>query len=215
MRGEEPLLNRPLRGHRITPAHAGRSRVIKNSEGLRQDHPRACGEKASWAFLIAAWVGSPPRMRGKGDFVHQKNSFRRITPAHAGKRVLWLVRRLVSKDHPRACGEKRYLVQLDDNITGSPPRMRGKERFLTRSDQNGRITPAHAGKSPHAPKYQAHCRDHPRACGEKGELSTITPERQGSPPRMRGKVQHTHILSRLVRITPAHAGKSRRVRSRR
>ncbi len=31
------------------------------------------------------------------------------------------------EDHPRVCGEKRYLLQDDITNEGSPPRMRGKD----------------------------------------------------------------------------------------
>ena len=52
-------------------------------------------------------------------------------------------------------------------------------------------------------------KDHPRVCGEKKDMPFRMATGRGSPPRMRGKVNHfTEELAEL-RITPAYAGKSR------
>ena len=70
------------------------------------------------------------------------------------------------------------------------------------------ITPAHAGKSRLAAAGMTVNQDHPRACGEKFYPIRTLQALQGSPPRMRGKVQDYGILYMRYRITPAHAGKS-------
>ena len=92
-------------------------------------------------------LGSPPRVRGKGIvhvFVPEKLG---ITPAYAGKRMLYAraVRR--DRDHPRVCGEKtapRHRLHL---AKGSPPRMRGKAPSNVDVPGTYGITPAYAGKS--------------------------------------------------------------------
>ncbi len=45
-------------------------------------------------------------MRGKEVVHDQKDLHGGITPAYAGKRVLFRLSRTVSWDHPRLCGEK-------------------------------------------------------------------------------------------------------------
>ena len=90
----------------ITPAHAGKSRRRGHKLPIRQDHPRACGEKPSVLYLFQPQLGSPPRMRGKVLREMEKCLPFRITPAHAGKRGLRPGLRPVLRDHPRACGEK-------------------------------------------------------------------------------------------------------------
>lgn len=50
-------------------------------------------------------------------------------------------------------------------------------------------------------------RDHPRAGGEKAELTAAVISAMGSPPRGRGKVTNLHTEIHEVRITPAWAGK--------
>ena len=52
---------------RITPAHAGKRSILRDSNAMIRDHPRTCGEKQ---------MGGIVRLTGF-----------RITPAHAGKRL--------------------------------------------------------------------------------------------------------------------------------
>ena len=110
-----------------------------------------------------------------------------ITPAHAGKSPVSRVRMFSTWDHPRACGEKRSLLNMGFDGKGSPPRMRGKEKNAKKHDKTQRITPAHAGKSDLCAYAAALNRDHPRACGEKLRRRTVQFAGKGSPPRMRGK----------------------------
>ena len=58
-------------------------------------------------------------------------------------------------------------------------------------------------------------RDHPRVCGEKPSASLITSVVAGSPPRMRGKVPSRRSTETKPGITPAYAGKSACVPTRR
>ena len=85
MRGKHflPLcLNLP---NRITPAHAGKTK-IKNIYCIScTDHPRACGENFWRGVGVFFWSGSPPRMRGKRHGLRPSRPRGRITPAHAGK----------------------------------------------------------------------------------------------------------------------------------
>ena len=50
--------------------------------------------------------------------------------------------------------------------------------------------------------------DHPRVCGEKQLKTAFTSESEGSPPRMRGKVNTGKQVTGGAGITPAYAGKS-------
>ena len=75
-------------GQRITPAHAGKTRIRIDTICKKRDHPRACGENPVFPTSVSGTSGSPPRMRGK--LLVQKSTIktRRITPAHAGKTSL-------------------------------------------------------------------------------------------------------------------------------
>ena len=70
------------------------------------------------------------------------------------------------------------------------------------------ITPAHAGKSIFLSPYHSSLWDHPRPCGEKPLHAWICLPFLGSPPPMRGKVIVFITIVPIIRITPAHAGKS-------
>ena len=49
--------------------------------------------------------------------------------------------------------------------------------------------------------------DHPRVCGEKAGKENDAVHKEGSPPRMRGKVEKWLDKKGKTRITPAYAGK--------
>ena len=51
------------------------------------------------------------------------------------------------------------------------------------------ITPACAGKSKLAASVARGHLDHPRVCGEKLRIVEVGRVKEGSPPRMRGKVE--------------------------
>ena len=65
--------------------------------------------------------------------------------------------------------------------------------FLVTDDD--RITPAYAGKSWNAADLSLPDGDHPRVCGEKNGWRARISEKEGSPPRMRGKVLSTRTGS--------------------
>ena len=90
-----------------------------------------------------------------------------ITPAYAGKRPPPSDGSPATGDHPRVCGEKDYLKDIEGVIVGSPPRMRGKADSEDAEDEGGRITPAYAGKSRSAHRALPLVLNHPRVCGEK------------------------------------------------
>ena len=148
-------------------------------------------------------------MRGKAKQIHPKAGRKRITPAHAGKRPCVRVFMPASRDHPRACGEKKSKQTGTQSPTGSPPRMRGKVYQEPEAVVFARITPAHAGKRRRHFGPEHRRQDHPRACGEKDDWKRMNCQIQGSPPRMRGKAELQPTPAAEPRITPAHAGKRR------
>ena len=126
-------------------------------------------------------------MRGKLLFVHLYTVLRRITPAHAGKTTTGEVRFSFVQDHPRPCGENGWVSKTSTMPEGSPPPMRGKHHGHIHCHAVGRITPAHAGKTPTLLGFDSPVRDHPRPCGENCTLWIGEALPLGSPPPMRGK----------------------------
>ena len=152
------------------------------------DHPRVRGEKAH-ADPTHLWrAGSPPRVRGKVSAGGRDARQPGITSACAGKRSSCASTRLVARDHPRVCGEKRPCRARKMQGAGSPPRVRGKAPAGPARTACTGITPACAGKSV-----------------SRHSLSTST---SGSPPRVRGKDRRHREAIQWDGITPACAGKS-------
>ena len=73
------------------------------------------------------------------------------------------------------------------------------------------ITPAYAGKSKCGNEGAAWCKDHPRVCGEEDLPPDGRTWDGGSPPRMRGREDILEPPPPYAGITPAYAGKSRRL----
>ena len=132
----------------------------------------------------------------------------RITPACAGKTEQSSSRAPREKDHPRVCGENEPCCCLPKAQSGSPPRVRGKPSPSHSDTISARITPACAGKTICGEVGVRQKRDHPRVCGENSRRLFIRRFLQGSPPRVRGKLDEPAILSHHGGITPACAGKT-------
>ena len=152
------------------------------------DHPRTCGEKAGKRPRRQCRLGSPPHMRGKETACALRGGNTGITPAHAGKSRRSSPRQTARRDHPRTCGEKGTTKKSISGNLGSPPHMRGKDIQPADEKSIAGITPAHAGKSMGYTIFNNRVRDHPRTCGEKGQVRFCSHQCQGSPPHMRGKV---------------------------
>ena len=173
---------------RIIPAHAGQTAHGAPSPVTVSDHPRACGANETLLRTACAYCGSSPRMRGKLGSQVGGEAPCRIIPAHAGQtRMLWSSR-MISPDHPRACGANRIPDAHRSSPSGSSPRMRGKRAHRLGLCGLQRIIPAHAGQTtkPTAAERSAY----------------------GSSPRMRGKLRHTLHIVDTDRIIPAHAGQT-------
>ena len=150
--------------------------------------PRTRGEKFNpFSPPLSEW-GSPPHVRGKAGGHRSARRRTRITPAYAGKSSAAPRARRQSRDHPRVCGEKPFMVWLCVSMLGSPPRMRGKAATGRSWEQTYRITPAYAGKSVCVNAQLWDGQDHPRVCGE--------------------KTTATKLEQFVWGITPAYAGKS-------
>ena len=167
-----------------------------------------CGEKSKTLRGLMPFLGSPPRVRGKGSCGSVSPLTARITPACAGKSCNLSGVLCQFRDHPRVCGEKSGKLSLAHRSKGSPPRVRGKELDFLPGFFGDRITPACAGKSAKAVTIEAIQKDHPRVCGEKHPQFGTLCFTMGSPPRVRGKGWRTVAEALMIGITPACAGKS-------
>ena len=166
VRGKRNKVVTSTSDQRITPACAGKTGKKLLCGEYTSDHPRVCGENCERFDTRFRVVGSPPRVRGKLDFVVRALSDRRITPACAGKTGARRRREYGGADHPRVCGENSKEACWLKWLNGSPPRVRGKLILPLSAAPVLRITPACAGKTGNWGAKEAATADHPRVCGE-------------------------------------------------
>ena len=74
-----------LRGHRLIPAHAGKTRQWLRSRGRSEAHPRSRGENDVYGDVMAGREGSSPLTRGKRADHRTPTRPGGLIPAHAGK----------------------------------------------------------------------------------------------------------------------------------
>ena len=78
-----------------------------------EDHPRVCGERMRIDARNCEGEGSPPRVRGTVDAANQALESFRITPACAGNGFGVRAGLPGYGDHPRVCGERQLLSQIE------------------------------------------------------------------------------------------------------
>ena len=136
-------------------------------------------------------VGSPPRVREERGRFPMRKVRRGITPACAGR--------------------TRSGRQHDRSRQGSPPRVREELKQAVDAQRKKGITPACAGRTILHLNLLTFTEDHPRVCGKNAESVRFGLERRGSPPRVREEPLVTLFHLSNSRITPACAGRTKRL----
>ena len=129
------------------PQVRGKLTAAAATTAAAMDHPRRCGENYTPHLSACAQPGSPPQVRGKLPRHEGKVVSAGITPAGAGKTIVWIPYLCPSWDHPRRCGENGAKSRHSTKRLGSPPQVRGKPACSAASICRMRITPAGAGKT--------------------------------------------------------------------
>ena len=178
------------------------------SPSRRTAHPRSRGENRFPWTPGRGCRGSSPLTRGKPALPVPLGDVTRLIPAHAGKTPIRTSEFTHYSAHPRSRGENTAARQASRPRTGSSPLTRGKRvtgRPQLRAD---RLIPAHAGKTGCRSARGTGARAHPRSRGE-NKLKFV-PELKfaGSSPLTRGKPEAARIVPSVVRLIPAHAGKT-------
>ena len=193
---------------RLIPAHAGKTCTCRPCHRRPRAHPRSRGENSVKSVVAKPINGSSPLTRGKHRRSHQRRTGRRLIPVHAGKTGCRRSAREQPRAHPRSRGENCRRRWWPIPSRGSSPLTRGKRRRRQPSRALRRLIPAHAGKtcprSVRCPQTWAH----PRSRGENTGALVSTSALYGSSPLTRGKHRRTRINECVVRLIPAHAGKT-------
>ena len=194
------------------PAHAGKTTPTRRPWCGSSAHPRSRGENQQRLDLGAESRGSSPLTRGKPRPQSWQKRASRLIPAHAGKTAG--VRRADQGDgaHPRSRGENAIPLGVPFTTAGSSPLTRGKPSSRCAAPLTVGLIPAHAGKTPQTHPGGRCSQAHPRSRGENFTCLATTVVSSGSSPLTRGKL---HLLGndrRIIRLIPAHAGKTRSAR---
>ena len=145
-------------------------------------------------------------MRGTLMFNRGNDRTPGIIPAYAGNTFLSLIRRHLSRDHPRVCGEHSKPMVEEACKQGSSPRMRGTHGACCPASPRSGIIPAYAGNTMALQCRERPGRDHPRVCGEHLPVIRSVGARGGSSPRMRGTPEGRAFDGGERGIIPAYAG---------
>ena len=155
-----------------------------------------------------SWLGSSPLTRGKLREGETRTILVGLIPAHAGKTRSAGRQTDSGKAHPRSRGENAPSSASRSPARGSSPLTRGKQRRRYGDCYPPRLIPAHAGKTASPIRRLLPTAAHPRSRGE-NVRRTIRPDPgEGSSPLTRGKLPGVLHLIAIVRLIPAHAGKT-------
>ena len=173
-----------------------------------QKHPRLRGEDRHVSALWELKAETPPLTRGR-----RRRSFlswitRRNTPAYAGKTVMaprWMT---CGGKHPRLRGEDSKASGGCAPLEETPPLTRGRPSTQSTDSHASRNTPAYAGKTCSNSQELQRSSKHPRLRGEDLNFSPYSPQAKETPPLTRGRQKLRTSRRRVVRNTPAYAGKT-------
>ena len=209
-RGKHDGPHRGIRRVRLIPAHAGKTLWGRFPPPVPPAHPRSRGENPTYMGALTVAPGSSPLTRGKPDLAARRGSSPRLIPAHAGKTLHPDARRPAQQAHPRSRGENPGRLAIHDTAVGSSPLTRGKLLPQIGPALEGRLIPAHAGKTLGNNWLTCQLRAHPRSRGENEVSKDADIDVEGSSPLTRGKLREEAALRAGGGLIPAHAGKTGR-----
>lgn len=132
---------------RTTPASAGSTSPPPTRPAVASDHPRVGGKHGAPVHAGSSEYGSPPRRREGHHSQRPGRPGHRTTPASTGRTTTPDRERPESTEHPRVGGKDARRICPGSPGEGTPPRRReGPVRGVVAVD-DGRITPASAGRA--------------------------------------------------------------------
>ena len=192
----------------LIPACAGKTRRRWAARRRVPAHPRVCGENRTVVLYARGDLGSSPRVRGKLGQRREGTPLRGLIPACAGKTGHRGRSPSSGTAHPRVCGENGWHRHRIRPNPGSSPRVRGKPALAARMAAAMGLIPACAGKTAIWVAHRLGASAHPRVCGENGTPLSAEEAREGSSPRVRGKLALTGGAHDPPGLIPACAGKT-------
>ena len=195
-----------LRG--LIPASAGQTSPRLMIRPLHRAHPRECGADVQIAQGVKSLQGSSPRVRGRPAACSSPATGDGLIPASAGQTHFLHRCHRLARAHPRECGADLHRRSATFVNRGSSPRVRGRRtRPTCRSCRLGLI-PASAGQTYPFPSCKLSSTAHPRECGADAAKHSEILRRQGSSPRVRGRLDHLRRPRQDRGLIPASAGQT-------
>ena len=208
-RGKRPRKRPGKRPSGLIPAHAGKTTQWYADWPYCPAHPRSRGENTSRTLSRSSGPGSSPLTRGKHSRRRAQLFDRGLIPAHAGKTFGGSLSSLPMTAHPRSRGENTRRADPGTTFIGSSPLTRGKPARDDDRFPEGRLIPAHAGKTSSRWCLSLSCPAHPRSRGENPHPMARQPCRRLAHPRSRGEnVEDAQAGDLVCWLIPAHAGKT-------
>ena len=227
MRGDDapkPCTPRPSGGN--TPACAGTTPCRRWRRRTTREHPRVRGDDLECAAGCGGPVGTPPRARGRPSGTATSATSARNTPACAGTTAGPPGTAAPRTEHPRVRGDDPPFEGVQLRHGGTPPRARGRRGQVPGDLPQRGNTPACAGTTSPFPSWTgwrtehprvrgddlaigvavASVAEHPRVRGDDYVQGSIRSDRDGTPPRARGRRLGVVADQLLQRNTPACAG---------
>ena len=137
----------------------------------------------------------------------------RIIPARAGPTRDFSATECPGTDHPRSCGANAVCDIGCKLCCGSSPLVRGQLNVFLGFFHQLRIIPARAGPTEFDDTDEIVCPDHPRSCGANDTAENIAFAQDGSSPLVRGQRLGADDGHAGLRIIPARAGPTLRMKS--
>ena len=192
----------------LIPAHAGKTGRSVSPLICRPAHPRSRGENVFDHAEPTIAHGSSPLTRGKRETGKRGRTAMGLIPAHAGKTTPISAATFVAWAHPRSRGENLTATGAPPSVFGSSPLTRGKPYCHWCPSFRVRLIPAHAGKTSRSTRGAPCTTAHPRSRGENLSCLLAPVSRTGSSPLTRGKLGTGPSSVVMLRLIPAHAGKT-------
>ena len=169
------------------------------------DHLRVCGADGAAQYALEHHGGSPPRVRSRRQQLMHGVGDAGITSACAEQTRPRRTTRCPTWDHLRVCGADYGVNARSIAVSGSPPRVRSRPFPRTEATACRRITSACAEQTSCLTVIGQVQGDHLRVCGADSRYFDVIEQGQGSPPRVRSRLDHRGHSGLDGRITSACA----------
>ena len=147
-------------------------------------------------------------MWGQENTVFEEENAERIIPTRVGTSIREDEIKMLTRDHPHACGDKYFCQVRHRHVVGSSPRVWGQASWCGGSMKQRRIIPTRVGTRCICCVDCAFTQDHPHACGDKMAMKPFCGYHMGSSPRVWGQAVFQSLSSFPPRIIPTRVGTS-------